>query len=252
MSLHFNESTDACEDPAQMEIAGLMDMRRRALHNQMVADGVKNELCDAVIEWRGKLGIGNNMIRGLRDSDDPVNRSLYNYISKLESFQAVFWCGKCGKMSNVGDKPEGVPTVNSGGGTQASTPAPAPQSSAPQPTPATFSSQPACATPTTPAVGESSVLDQDIPEYLSMDETVIVLRGLQYELREMRSRMQKYEQTKPQWASVPGRDVQSFVDKYGYVEESADLYGADSGVEPGDGGADEYYKQLLTADMLLQ
>lgn len=214
MSLHFTEENDAVEDAAQIEIAGMMDVRRRVLREQMIADEVRNELCNAVIEWRGRLNITNDMIRSLRDSDDPNQRNLHNYISRLESFQSVFWCQNCGKMASVGDKPDDCPDIV-------------------QPTRTIPTSSAAQLAPKQVPHQSTDFLDQNIPDFLSMDEITIILRGLQQEARKMRDFMNNHSARPVPTAHnycAPGDDELTDDNNY----------------------SDSYYQHPLTADMILQ
>lgn len=170
MSLQFGEDHDPSEDPAQIEIAGLMDARRAALHRQMVADGVQNELCNAVLEHRGKLGITQRRLNKFRDSSRGKDQKLFDYIRKLESFQSVFWCPKCHEMNSVAEKPadfSDTPVVGR---------SPAPNAALPTPVVAPR-----------PVISDS-VLDNDIPDYLSMQEITTILRALQSEVRALRDK----------------------------------------------------------------
>lgn len=256
MSLHFGNNDEAQDDAAQIEIAGLMDMRRRALREQMIADEVRNDLCNAVIEWRTKLGVSQATIVALRDCNDAdvdvrnAHHALYEYIRRLETFQSVFWCQKCNTMKSVGDKPEGfVESANS---------APVVQ------TP--VCNEPVAQTPNSPA--SDNILDAEIPEYLSMDEIVIILRGLQQEVRKLRNRHQNtvdarnamiarkakilglgVNNTVEYDANVPERTtVAEFVEKYDYMSEG---FPADEITNFYDGYTDTYdhcNDDCLTAD----
>lgn len=234
MSLYFGNNDEAQEDAAQIEIAGLMDMRRRALREQMIADEVRNDLCNAVLEWRAKLGVSQASIAALRDCSDPdsdvrkTQHALYEYIRRLETFQSVFWCQKCNTMNTVKDKPEGF-SESVPGNTSAAMNAPL---NTPTPT---------SACDTTACDGTSAsdnILDTEIPEYLSMDEIVIILRGLQQEVKKLRN---------AGTSATRHTDVADFVEKYGYVPEG---FPADGNKNFFDGYTDKYdhCDDRLTAD----